>query len=144
MPVINKSMIVPYTTQQMYDLVNDIESYPEFVPWCVEGEILSRNEEEIRANLSFARSGMQKSFSTINRLSSNKMIEIRLLDGPFKQLEGFWRFETVSDAESCVKLDLEFEFSNKILAMMFGPVFHQVASLLVDSFSDRAKTVYGS
>ena len=71
------------------------------------------------------------------------MIEMRLVDGPFKNLEGFWQFQALSEKRCKISLDLEFEFSSKLLGMMFGPLFHQVASTLVDSFSKRAKTVYG-
>ncbi len=142
MPVINKSSIVTYSQQQMYDLVNDIEQYAQFVPWCVSSTIIHKNEDEVRACLSFAKGGMQKSFTTMNRLQPHKMIEIRLVDGPFSQLEGFWRFE--EHARGCnVRLDLEFEFSSKLWAMMFGPLFHQVASTLVDAFTKRAQEVYG-
>lgn len=144
MPTINKSTIVSYTPEQMFDLVNDIESYPQFVPWCVSSEIINRSEDEIRATLSFARSGIQKSFTTMNRLQPHRMIEIRLVNGPFKQLEGFWRFEPHNNSRHCrVVLDLEFEFSTNLLAMMFGPVFHQIAVMLVDAFTKRAKDVYG-
>jgi ribosome-associated toxin RatA of RatAB toxin-antitoxin module len=144
MPTISKSTIVPYTQEQMYDLVNDIRKYSEFIPWCTRSEILQETSDEIHAELTFSSSGMEKSFSTINRLQPHKMIEIRLLQGPFRQLEGFWRFEENSDARGCqVMLDLEFEFSNYFLGLMFGPVFHQVAVSLVDAFKERAKHVYG-
>ncbi len=142
MPTIHRTRIVPHTQQQMYELVNDIESYPQFVPWCVSSEILHREEDEIRAMLVFSRGGMQKSFITMNRLQPHKMIEIRLINGPFKQLEGFWSFVELSDNKSRVVLDLDFEFSNRWLAMMFGPVFEQVAMRLVDSFTHRAQSVY--
>ncbi|MCH9769239.1 MAG: type II toxin-antitoxin system RatA family toxin [Gammaproteobacteria bacterium] len=142
MPVVQKTALVPYSSMQMYDLVNDIEHYPEFIPACSEAELISQTEDEIRACLHFSYSGMSKSFSTINRLQAPKMIEIRLLDGPFKQLEGFWSF--ANKAELCeVTLHLEFEFSKGLLAMMFEPLFTQVASKLVDAFSARAREVYG-
>jgi len=142
MPTINKSAIVPYKAEQMYGLVNDIESYPEFVPGCDSSEVLSRTEDEVRASLTLSSAGMSKSFTTLNRLQPAKMIEIRLLDGPFKQLEGFWRFEDQANSSSRIVLDLEFEFSNRLLAMMFGPLFYQMASRLVDAFKDRANEVY--
>lgn len=126
----------------MYALVNDVENYVDFVPWCVESNILHRTEDEVQAKLSFAGSGMQKSFTTLNRLMPHKMIEIRLVDGPFNHLEGFWQFEQINERRSRISLDLQFEFSGKLLAMMFGPVFNQVAATLVDAFSKRAKDVY--
>lgn len=144
MPAINRSCVVPYTQEQMYILVDQVNLYSEFVPWCVKSVEHSRTEDEVHGELTFASSGIEKSFSTLNRLQPSKMIELRLVDGPFKQLEGFWRFEPVSDTESKVMLDLEFEFSSRLLAMMFGPVFEQVASSLVTSFTGRAKVVYGN
>lgn len=143
MPLIKKAAQVPYTAEQMFELVNDIDKYREFVPWCVESSVLSRDADEVRATLAFARGGLQKSFTTLNRLQPHKMIELCLVDGPFKQLEGFWGF--LPHEKGCeIKLDLEFEFSSRILAMMFGPVFQQVAQMLVESFTKRAAAVYGA
>lgn len=143
MPAINKSNIVPYTQAQMYTLVNDIESYSEFIPWCVESQIVSCAQDELRATLAFSRGALHKSFTTLNRLQPNRMIEIRLVDGPFKHLEGFWRFDAMENNHCRVSLDLEFEFSSHLIGMMFGPVFHQIANRLVESFSKRAETIYG-
>ena len=142
MPTINKKAVVAYTQQQMYDLVNDIDSYPEFIPWCVSSNVDSKTEDEIRATLAFSRGGLEKSFTTMNRLQPHRMVEICLVNGPFKQLEGFWRFEELENNHCRIVLDLEYEFSNRILAMMFGPLFYQIAVMLVDSFSERAKQVY--
>jgi ribosome-associated toxin RatA of RatAB toxin-antitoxin module len=142
MPDIKKSKIVPYTHEQMYALVNDIKSYADFVPWCTESAVLESTEDEIQAKLTFSSKGMSKSFTTLNRLMPHKMIEIRLIDGPFKHLEGFWQFEEINDKRSRISLDLQFEFSGRLLAMMFGPIFNQVASTLVEAFYERAKEVY--
>lgn len=143
MPIIHRNVLVPYNVAKMYQLVNDIEAYPEFLPWCKGSQIISRNEDEIRATLLLAGGGLQKSFTTCNRLQPNKMIEIRLLDGPFRQLEGFWRFEAAAGDGCHISLDLEFEFSNKLIALAFGPIFNQMANTLVDAFYQRAIQVYG-
>lgn len=143
MPVINKSKIVPYGQKDMYDLVNDIESYPQFVPFCSDSQIESRTDNEIRAMLSFSKGGLSKSFTTLNRLQPYKIVEIRLVNGPFRQLEGFWQFEALDTGGCRVLLDLEFEFSSWWLSLMFGPLFHQVANLLVDAFCKRANIIYG-
>lgn len=143
MPSINKSAIVPYTQQEMYQLVNDIESYSQFIPYCQSSQIISHHRDELRATLSFARGGFHKSFTTVNRMQPYKMIEIRLIQGPFKQLEGFWRFE-IKDNGCKVSLDLEFEFASRLLDVMFGPLFNQVAMTLVDAFTERAEVVYGA
>lgn len=143
MPDIQQNIVVPYTAAEMYQLVNDVEKYAEFLPWCKESSVLKRETDEIHAQLVLSGGGFQKSFTTCNRLQPDKMIEIRLVDGPFKQLEGFWRFEKLEDIQSRVSLNLEFEFSNKLLSLAFGPVFHQVMHSLVDAFCKRAEAVYG-
>lgn len=143
MPDINRSQVVPYSQEQMYKLVNDIESYCEFIPWCVSSRIDSCAPDEIRATLAFSRGGLYKAFTTLNRLQPQKMIEIRLVNGSFKHLEGFWRFEEVENGHCRVLLDLKFEFNSRLVSMMFGPIFHQIANTLVDAFCSRAEVVYG-
>lgn len=142
MTVINKSAVVAYSPAQMFDLVNDIEQYSQFVPYCVNSQVIEKNEDEIHASLTFAGAGIHKSFSTVNRLQPHKMVEMRLVNGPFKSLEGFWTFEPVDTHLCRITLNLEFEFSTGVLKMLFGPVFNQVASLLVDAFHTRAEQVY--
>src|SRR3989338_9950851 len=139
MPTVNKSVTVPYSASQMYDLVNQVEAYPTFIPACRQVDVLSKNDDEIRARLHFAASGFQKAFTTCNRLQPDKMIEIRLVDGPFRQLEGFWRFEALTEQSCKISLDLEFEFSNRLLATLVGPVFSQITYSLVDAFSKQAE-----
>ncbi len=143
MAIINRSALVRYSASQMFVLVDDIEAYPEFLPWCKSTAVLSRNEDEVRATLELARGGIHKTFSTCNRLQHGKMIEMRLIEGPFKHLEGFWRFEGLGDAACKVSLDLEFEFSSRILDVTLGPIFSQIANSLVDSFCERAAVNYG-
>jgi ribosome-associated toxin RatA of RatAB toxin-antitoxin module len=140
---VNKSALVPYSAGEMYALVNDIESYPDFLPWCKTSTVLERTDDEVRASLELARSGIQKSFTTLNRLQHDKMIEMRLINGPFKHLEGFWRFHALNESNCKVMLDMEFEFSSKLLSMTVGPVFSQITSTLVDAFTQRAVQVYG-
>jgi ribosome-associated toxin RatA of RatAB toxin-antitoxin module len=127
----------------MYDLVNDIAAYPEFLPWCKSSSIIESDEGELRAVIELSRGNLHKSFTTHNRMQPGKLIEMRLIEGPFKQLEGFWRFDDLGNEGSRVALDLEFEFSNAILRMTIGPVFHQITSTLVDAFTQRARQVYG-
>src|SRR5476649_177953 len=142
MTLINRSMTVPYSTKQMYDLVNDIKSYPDFLPWCTQSTILSENEDEVRATLILSYGGLRKAFTTCNRLQQNKMIEIRLIDGPLSQLEGFWRFERVSKKSSNIMLDLEFEIAHKLFHLPFHAIFHQIANSLVEAFKERAVAIY--
>lgn len=143
MPIIHKTAIVPYSASQMYALVNQIEDYPKFLPHCGAAEIISANEDEIKASLTLEWSGIQKSFSTCNRLQKDKMIEVRLEEGPFKHLEGFWRFEPLADDACKIIFDLEFEIAGMILSAMFGPIFQQIMMKLVDAFVERAKVIYG-
>jgi len=143
MTTIHKSALVPYSAEQMYTLVADIPTYPEFLPWCSGSKEINRQENEVEASLDIAHSGVHKSFTTRNRLDKNRSIEMHLVEGPFKYLNGVWRFEPLGDAGSKVGLDLEFEFSNKLMGMTFGPLFSKIASSLVDAFIQRARKVYG-
>lgn len=141
MPIVKKSRTVVYTCEQMFALVNEVERYAEFLPYCSESLVHHRDADEVQATLVIGAAGMSKSFTTRNRLQINKMIEIRLVDGPFSHLEGFWRFDEVE--EGCkVSFDLEFEFAGRMFSMLLGPVFEQVTDKMVDSFCDRAKTIY--
>lgn len=143
MTQISKQALLHYTPEEMFRLVDDIPAYPQFLPWCSAAEELSRSVDDVTASLTLAYSGINKSFTTRNRMQAHKLIEMRLVEGPFKTLQGFWRFEPLGEAACKVSLDLEFEFSNKLMGMAMGPVFSQVANTLVDAFSKRAEEVYG-
>lgn len=143
MPAIHRSALVPYSPAEMYSLVNDIDSYPLFLPWCKSARVLSRDDDEVRASLELARGGFEKSFTTCNRLQKNKMVEMRLVEGPFRHLEGFWRFEPLGEQACKVSLDMDFEFANKLVGLALGSLFNQIANTLVDSFCKRAIDVYG-
>lgn len=143
MPTVARSIIVPYTAAEMYALVNDVEAYPKFLPWCRSSQVLSRNDDEVRARIELAVGGIRKSFATCNRLQNNKMIEVRLLEGTFRRLEGYWRFDALSERACKVAVDMDYEFSTWFLGRALGPVFSQIVSTLVDSFRHRAEQVYG-
>lgn len=143
MTSISKSALVPYSPAQMFALVDGIEVYPEFLPWCRATQVLSRTDDEVRATIALSKGGVEKAFTTCNRNQKNKMIEMRLVEGPFKRLEGFWRFDALGDEGCKVSFDLEFEFASRMLDMVVGPVFSQIANSLVDSFHRRAVEVYG-
>lgn len=143
MTVVKKSRVVSFSCEQMFNLVNDVENYAEFLPYCSESIVHHRDEDEVQATLVIAAAGMSKSFTTRNRLQINKMIEIRLVDGPFSHLEGFWRFD--EEEGGCrVSFDLEFEFAGRMFSMLLGPVFEQVTDKMVDAFCDRAEVQYVS
>ncbi len=143
MTAINRSALVPYSVAEMYALVDDIDSYQAFLPWCKSSRVLSRGDDEVRGCLELSKGGINKTFTTCNRMQINKMIEMRLEEGPFHHLEGFWRFDVLDEVSCKVSLMMEFEFSNKFLGLTVGPVFSQIANSLVDAFCQRAVEVYG-
>jgi ribosome-associated toxin RatA of RatAB toxin-antitoxin module len=143
MTIIKHKAEVIYSPEQMYSLVNAVENYPEFLPWCKAVDVLSQTPDEIQATLHLARGGLHKSFTTRNRLQPGKMIEVTLVAGPFKHLQGVWLFEALPQG-SRVSLNLDFEFSNKLLSLAVGPLFQQIANTLVDSFCKRAAQLYGA
>ncbi len=143
MATVKKSALVLYSAAEMYNLVNDIESYPQFLPWCRSSSVVLCGEDELRATIEMAKGAMHKTFTTSNRMQKHKMIDIRLLEGPFQRLEGYWRFEPLR-ADACkVSLDMEFEFSSALLRKVVEPVFKQIANSLVDAFCKRAVDLYG-
>ncbi|KTD49658.1 oligoketide cyclase/lipid transporter protein [Legionella quinlivanii] len=141
MTIVQKSRIVKFSCEQMYTLVNEVEHYAEFLPYCSQSIIHHRDADEVQATLVISAAGMNKSFTTRNRLQANKMIEIRLVDGPFSHLEGFWRFDEVSDGCK-ISFDLEFEFAGRMFSMLLGPIFEQITNKMVDAFCDRAENLY--
>lgn len=144
MTTITRSSLVFFTPEQMYDLVNDVESYPAFLPWCRDSEILSKSATVIEASLDLAKGGIHHVFSTRNSLVKGQSIDITLIDGPFQHLEGHWRFTPIGNNQGCrVQLDMDFEFSNRLISMALGPVFTQISGSLVEAFCKRAQEIYG-
>jgi len=143
MTTISKSALVSYSPEQMFRLVDDIEAYSDFLPWCGKATELSRDENNVEASLLISHSGLNKEFTTRNKNTSVKKIEMHLVNGPFKNLDGIWLFEPLGETACKVSLNLEFEFSSKIIGITLGPVFSKIANNLVDAFIKRADTVYG-
>ena len=141
--VVQKSALVKFSAQQMFDIVNDIERYPEYFSWCKNSRVFHKTEGNLDAELLIAKGGLQKSFATHNTLDEGARIQMALLDGPFKSLEGVWSFQALRDDASKISLDLEFEVSGKIASLTFGRVFNQLCSGMVSTFSQRAKYLYG-
>jgi ribosome-associated toxin RatA of RatAB toxin-antitoxin module len=144
MHTLKRSSIVPYTQQQMFELVNNIEDYPNFLPWCDKTEIISRTESHVVARLDIAWKGMGKSLTTRNTLHRYDHMDIELVDGPMKHLEGKWDFVPVGEKGCKVLLNLEFEFTGGFMDMLFQPVFQHIANSLVDAFCKRAVEIYGN
>ncbi len=139
---INRSALVPYSCEQMYQLVDDIASYKDFLPWCGASVENKREHSMVEATVTITKGSINKAFSTRNSLQENEQIEMQLLDGPFKKLHGFWRFEPLRENASKISLELEFEFSNRLVGLAIGPIFNQIANTMVDAFVERAKSKY--
>lgn len=132
----------PYSAKQMFDLVNDIDSYPKFVPDCANAGVLQRDDNLIKAFIEVEKLGFKKKFITLNRLTEPSKIEMVLIDGPFSKLQGTWNFSALSDSECKISFDLTFEFKNKLLDITFTPLFKELMGNMVHAFSYRAKQVY--
>jgi len=126
----------------MYALVDDIDSYAEFLPWCSNSKVLRRDSSSVDASLVISYGKLHKSFTTRNMNTPHNCIEMQLLDGPFKHLHGLWRFTELGGEGTKVELLLEFEFASKLMDLTVGPVFSQIANTLVDAFTKRAREVY--
>ena len=143
MTQVERSALVLHTVEQMFDLVNDVEKYPEFLPWCSKTEVIRSDEQELIATLYLSKGGLKYSFTTRNSLTRPYKMVLELEEGPFSSLKGTWDFKALSDEACKVSVNLQFEFSGKIAAFAMGKVFNQVATTLVDSFVERADQVYG-
>lgn len=139
---VEKTALVPFSAQRMFDLVADVERYKEFLPWCSDSHLVSRSEHELCGRIEVSRLGITQSFSTCNELDPPGRMGIALLEGPFKRLHGEWQFITLREDACKVVLTMEFEFAGRLIDAAFGKVFHQVANTLVESFVMRARDVY--
>jgi ribosome-associated toxin RatA of RatAB toxin-antitoxin module len=138
---IRRRVVVADPPERMFALVNDVESYPQFLPHCRAARVLRRGEGEIEARIELAKGALHKAFTTRNRLDPPHRIQMQLVDGPFRRLQGAWVFTDLGPQGTAVELDLEFEFSNRLVAIALGPVFHQLANSLVDAFVLRARSL---
>lgn len=138
MAVVKKTALVAVPAETLYDIVNDVDSYPEFLPWCKDGRLLSRTDEELCGEIVVSKAGVTRAFSTCNHLFPHHRIEIHLKEGPFRKLEGAWEFAQLREDACKVSLTLEFEFSSSLMDKAFGIVFSQIANSLVDAFCKRA------
>lgn len=141
---INRSALVHFTPRQMFDLVNDIETYPQYMDGCQEATILARGDGWLEARLVLSKGGISQSFVTRNQLCPPESMTMNLVDGPFKQLQGCWRFTPLGDSACKVSFDLSFELQNRLLGMAVGKLFETVAGKQVDALCARAKKIYGS
>jgi ribosome-associated toxin RatA of RatAB toxin-antitoxin module len=140
---ISKSAIVPYTPQQMFELVNNINDYSQFLNWCDSSSILNQSDNQITASVEINKGGIKQTFSTLNTLTPYQSIAMELVDGPFDELSGEWRFEPLGDNAAKIHLDLQFKFKSMLIDMTLSPVFKNIANSQLDSFVERAKYIYG-
>ena len=140
---IHRSKTVPYTSDQMYGVVNDIQHYHEFLPWCRDASVSRQSESRLTATVFVAIGKIKQSFTTENTMQPGKKIRMQLVDGPFKNLHGIWKFEQIPQGQCRVSLDIEFEFKNKLLKLALGKTFNHIMESMVESFSRRAEQLYG-
>ncbi|MGI9258487.1 MAG: type II toxin-antitoxin system RatA family toxin [Gammaproteobacteria bacterium] len=133
---------VSFSAEQMFDLVDDIERYPDFLPWCQKAIIKSRTEEQVEASVEVGLRGISKEFSTRNRLERPRCIDIQLIRGPFRKLEGAWTFDA-TDQGCEIALSLDFEVSHSPLNLLFSTIFEEIVRSQVAAFTARAEKLYG-
>ncbi len=143
MAVVNKSVLLGYSAQQMFALVERVEDYPLFLPWCGGVQVHERGEAGLLATLFINYRGVRQSFTTRNTHQAPQTMHMMLQDGPFKTLDGNWQFLALRDDACKVQLNLNYEFSNRVLEQVIGPVFGVIANGLVDSFCKQADKIYG-
>ena len=143
MAEIEKSVLVDYSAGQMFALVDAIEDYPKFLPWCDGASIAPQNEQVTHATLMINYHHVKHSFTTENTRRPPELIEIKLRDGPFQHLDGYWRFIPLAEHACKIEFRLHYAFSSKLLEKLLGPVFHIIANSFMEAFIKRAEEVYG-
>jgi ribosome-associated toxin RatA of RatAB toxin-antitoxin module len=143
MSVVHKSVLLAYSAEQMFALVDNIEDYPKFLPWCGATEVRKREGNKVVAMLTINYHGVKQTFSTENVNTPPTSIDMVLLEGPFKHLTGTWSFKPLREDACKIEFELNYEFSSKVLEQLIGPVFNMIANSFVDSFCKRAEAVYG-
>ena len=141
---VNRSAIVPYSAREMFVLVDDVEAYPEFLPWCNQAEIHNRTEDSVEATLELHKGSVSNKFTTRNTRKEFEEIGLALVGGPFRHLAGGWRFKELGDDGCKVLLELDFEFESRLVDMMFGSFFADICNSLVDASTKRSEAVFGS
>jgi ribosome-associated toxin RatA of RatAB toxin-antitoxin module len=140
---VNRSALLGYSARQMYDLVVDIERYPDFLNWCSGSRVVESSDGEVVASIDISFKGLHRSFTTRNIMDPGRSVRIELVNGPFRTLNGIWRFIELDEGSCKIELDLEFDFSTVLVGRLVGPVFSQIANRQLDAFQRRAVQVYG-
>lgn len=139
----SKQVTVPYNAEQMFDLVNDINAYPQFIPLCVSSEVHEEQDHKLRATIKIAKGKIGFGFTTVNTMEKGRSIVMSLENGPFKSLKGVWRFTPQGTHECIISLHFDFEFSNKLLGVALGGLFKQLCDSMVEAFRKQAAVRYG-
>ena len=142
MESISKSTVVSFSAEQMYTLVNDVESYPDFLPWCSASEVLEHTSQFMKASVSLAVGAVKQTFTTENTLDPGKRIDVHLVSGPFKQLQGFWLFEPAGENMCRVGFQMNFEYKNLFVKLALNKIFQGIGDTLVSSFIKRAEQLH--
>jgi len=143
MHTVQRSVLVPYSTRQMFDLVADVARYPEFMPWCGGTKVHRHDEQGMEASVTISIAGLKQTFTTRNEHEYPHLITIHLIDGPFSELTGTWQFSELAEDACKVVYTMRYAFSSRALEAVVGPVFNRIASSFIDSFTQRAQAVYG-
>jgi ribosome-associated toxin RatA of RatAB toxin-antitoxin module len=142
MALVEKSVLLSFSAEQMFALVDNVADYPKFLPWCGGTSVTVIDENKLRATVDINYHHVKQSFTTENVRVVPQRIDIKLLDGPFKQLDGRWQFIALTPTACKIEFRLNYEFSNKLLEKVVGPVFHYIASTFVEAFIRRAEDIY--
>lgn len=143
MPHIMRSALVPHSAERMFALVNDVERYVEFLPWCSAARLCEESEEVIVAELELSRGGLRQRFTTRNALAPPERMTLELVEGPFDWFAGEWRFTALGDEACKVELEMDFEYSGRFARTALAPLFARSADEQVDAFCARARSLYG-
>lgn len=141
---VSRSALVPYSAEQMYVLVEDVESYPDFLPWCGGAVLHWRDGDLLEGSVEMRVAGLRRSFRTQNRMREHEAIDMELVDGPFSHLSGGWHFKALDQLGCKVSLEVEFEVKNRATNQVLGRYFEQICNSLVDAFVRRAEQIYGA
>ena len=140
---VERSVLVGYSAQRMYALVEDFEHYPEFLPWCESTHVDLREGNEVTATIHLNYRGVRQQFSTRNSQVPHDSISMKLVSGPFRALDGLWRFTALTDDACKIEFSLEYQFSSALLEKLVGPVFNHIANTFVEAFVSRAEALFG-
>jgi ribosome-associated toxin RatA of RatAB toxin-antitoxin module len=143
MAKVAKSVLIGHSAAKMYALVADVDAYPQFLPWCSSTEVRQVDADKAVATLHVNYHGLRLHFTTENQMERGTLIDMKLANGPFKHLDGFWRFVALSDQACKIEFQLNYELSGKLVEKIAGPVFSHIANTLVEVFVKRAATLYG-